>query len=76
METTMTLRKEAAEVLPAIAATPGAAAGPAENKATAVALLEQGLARGDRDFISAHVAEDYIQHNPQAADGREGLLGF
>lgn len=42
----------------------------------AVGLLEQGIANGDRDFIMAHVAEDYIQHNPQAEDGRDGLLGF
>ncbi|MFS4580402.1 nuclear transport factor 2 family protein [Phaeobacter sp. C3_T13_0] len=53
-----------------------AAATPADNKATAVALLEQGLAKGDRAFILSHVAENYIQHNPLAADGREGLLGF
>ncbi|UWQ78676.1 nuclear transport factor 2 family protein [Leisingera sp. S132] len=72
----MTLLKKAAAAVLASAAATSAAADPAENKATAVALLEQGLAKGDRDFIRAHVAEDYIQHNPQAADGREGLLGF
>lgn len=48
----------------------------ATNKEIALGLLEQGLAKGDRDYIMAHVAEGYIQHNPQAADGREGLLGF
>ncbi|MGB3278225.1 MAG: nuclear transport factor 2 family protein [Pseudorhodobacter sp.] len=52
------------------------AADPATNKTVALGLLEKGLANGDRDFITAHVAEGYIQHNPQAADGREGLLGF
>ena len=53
-----------------------AVADTAANKDIALGLLEQGLAKGDRDFIMAHVAEGYIQHNPQAADGREGLLGF
>ncbi|AXI41872.1 nuclear transport factor 2 family protein [Sulfitobacter sp. SK011] len=53
-----------------------AAADPAANKDIALGLLEQGLAKGDRDYIMTHVAEGYIQHNPQAADGREGLLGF
>ncbi|UWR70200.1 nuclear transport factor 2 family protein [Phaeobacter inhibens] len=72
----MTLLKKAAAAVLASTAATSAAAGPAENKATAVALLEQGLAKGDREFIRANVAEDYIQHNPQAADGREGLLGF
>ncbi|AUQ70604.1 nuclear transport factor 2 family protein [Phaeobacter inhibens] len=72
----MTLLKKAAAAVLASTAATSAAAGPAETKATAVALLEQGLAKGDREFIRANVAEDYIQHNPQAADGREGLLGF
>ncbi|MFV1493230.1 nuclear transport factor 2 family protein [Phaeobacter sp. JH18-32] len=73
----MTIFEKAATtaVLAAAVAT-SAAADPAENKATARALLEQGLAKGDREFIRAHVAENYIQHNPQAADGRKGLLGF
>ncbi|MGB7241652.1 MAG: nuclear transport factor 2 family protein [Sulfitobacter sp.] len=53
-----------------------AAADPVANKEIALGFLEKGLANGDRDFIMAHVAEDYIQHNPQAADRREGLLGF
>lgn len=66
----------AAAFLLAAATATGAVADPAANKATAIALLEQGLAKGDRAFINAHVAETYIQHNPQAADGREGLLGF
>ncbi|MGB3315947.1 MAG: nuclear transport factor 2 family protein [Albidovulum sp.] len=46
------------------------------NKALAVGLLEKGLIGGDADYIRANVAEDYIQHNPLVADGRDGLLGF
>ena len=42
----------------------------------AVGLLEHGLVEADRDYIMTYVAEGYIQHNPQAADGRAGLLGF
>lgn len=53
-----------------------ASADPAANKTIALGLLEKGLENGDRDYIMAHVAEGYVQHNPQAADGREGLLGF
>jgi predicted SnoaL-like aldol condensation-catalyzing enzyme len=53
-----------------------AGADPMSNKELALGLLEKGLVTGDRDFIAAHVAEGYIQHNPMAADGREGLLGF
>ncbi len=39
-------------------------------------LLVKGLGQGDKQFIMDNVAEDYIQHNPQAQDGRAGLLGF
>jgi len=46
------------------------------QKDLARGLLEQGLAQGDRGFIMDHVAEGYIQHNPQAADRRQGLLDF
>ena len=52
---------------------------PADNmseKDIVVGLLEKGLGQGDRGFIASHVAEEYTQHNPQAADRREGLLGF
>jgi hypothetical protein len=40
------------------------------QKDLARGLLEQGLAQGDRGVIMDHVAEGYIQHNPQAADRR------
>jgi len=46
------------------------------QKDLARGLLERGLAQGDRGFIMDHVAEGYIQHNPQAADRRQGLLDF
>ncbi len=45
-------------------------------KTQAVELLQQGLVQGNTDFINKNVAENYIQHNPIAPDGRAGLLGF
>ncbi|MGB7286580.1 MAG: nuclear transport factor 2 family protein [Salaquimonas sp.] len=59
-----------------LAASLPASADVAANKIVALNLLEKGLVGGDRDFIMSNVAENYIQHNPQAADRREGLLGF
>ncbi len=46
------------------------------QKETAIAIIQNGLIDGDVDFINTYVAEDYIQHNPQAPDGRAGLIGF
>lgn len=71
-KTIRTVTGAAALALTGLAAT----ADTATNKDIALGLLEKGLATGDREFINTHVAEGYIQHNPQAADGREGLLGF
>ena len=45
-------------------------------KDTAVGIIQNGLIAGDVHYINTHVAEDYIQHNPQAPDGRAGLIGF
>jgi len=46
------------------------------QKETAIGIIQNGLIEGDVDFINAYVVEDYIQHNPQAPDGRAGLIGF
>ncbi len=43
-------------------------------KETAVGILIEGIVKGDKSFIEEHVAEGYIQHNPNVADGRAGLL--
>lgn len=53
-----------------------ACASPGDLTDISVGLLERGLEQGDRAYIEAHVAEDYIQHNPIAEDGRAGLLGY
>lgn len=59
-----------------VAIVTGAAGAGSLQKDIAVALLEKGLMNGDVAFIKEHVAEGYIQHNPAAADRRDGLLGF
>lgn len=53
-----------------------ACASPGELSDISVGLLERGLEQGDKAYIEAHVAEDYIQHNPFAEDGRAGLLAY
>ncbi|HTV21564.1 MAG TPA: nuclear transport factor 2 family protein [Polyangiaceae bacterium] len=44
------------------------------NVAVATRVLEEGLIGGDVSVIEELVRPDYIQHNAQARDGREGLL--
>lgn len=46
------------------------------QKDIAIGIIQEGLIGGNVEFISDYVAEDYIQHNPQAPDGRAGLIGF
>ncbi|MFC3122808.1 nuclear transport factor 2 family protein [Agaribacter flavus] len=46
------------------------------QKETAIDIIQEGLIESNIDFINKYVAEDYIQHNPQAPDGRAGLIGF
>jgi len=51
-------------------------ASPDDLSGISVGLLERGLEQGDKAYIERHVAEDYIQHNPIADDGRPGLLAY
>lgn len=46
------------------------------NVEVATRVIEQGLGRADLAVIDELVRPDYIQHNAQAEDGREGLIGF
>lgn len=46
------------------------------NKKTVLAFYEQGLNRKDADAALAYVGPEYIQHNPNAADGPEGFRKF
>lgn len=47
-----------------------------ENIEVATRVIEDGLIGGDVAVIEELVRPDYIQHNAQARDGREGLLEF
>ncbi len=46
---------------------------PKDNKNIVLALV-QGLNKNDKAVINALVAEDFIQHDPNVADGRDGLI--
>jgi predicted SnoaL-like aldol condensation-catalyzing enzyme len=54
----------------------GPKANPSSGTEIVLEVLGKGLAKGDLDVINEYVAEDYKQHNPQAADGRAGLIEF
>jgi predicted SnoaL-like aldol condensation-catalyzing enzyme len=47
-----------------------------ENKKTVRALYEAALNKKDFEEASKYLGSKYIQHNPTAADGPEGLKGF
>jgi predicted SnoaL-like aldol condensation-catalyzing enzyme len=47
-----------------------------ENKNTVRALYEAALNKKDFNEASKYLGSKYIQHNPIAADGPEGLKGF
>lgn len=70
------LKRSTASAAVILAASASAALAAPDMKAAATGLLVTGLAGRDRAYIMAHVAPDYIQHNPQVPDGREGLLSF
>jgi predicted SnoaL-like aldol condensation-catalyzing enzyme len=47
-----------------------------ENKKAVRALYEAALNKKDFDEASKYLGSKYIQHNPNAADGPDGLKGF
>jgi predicted SnoaL-like aldol condensation-catalyzing enzyme len=47
-----------------------------ENKKTVRALYEAVLNKKDFDEASKYLGSKYTQHNPNAADGPDGLKGF
>jgi predicted SnoaL-like aldol condensation-catalyzing enzyme len=47
-----------------------------ENKKTVRALYEAALNKKDFEEASKYLGPKYIQHNPSAADGHEGLKAF
>jgi predicted SnoaL-like aldol condensation-catalyzing enzyme len=48
----------------------------AANKKNVVEFYEQAINRKDFDAASKYLGPRYIQHNPTAPDGAEGLKGF
>jgi predicted SnoaL-like aldol condensation-catalyzing enzyme len=48
----------------------------AANKKTVVEFYEKAINQKDFDAASKHLGPRYIQHNPTAPDGAEGLKGF
>ena len=46
------------------------------NKKSVVAFYEKAINQKDFDAASKHLGSRYIQHNPVAADGPEGLKAF
>ncbi|WP_208450567.1 nuclear transport factor 2 family protein [Burkholderia anthina] len=46
------------------------------NRRTVLAFYEKGLNEKDADAALAYVGERYVQHNPNAADGRDGFRKF
>ena len=55
---------------------PAHAADLATNKKNVVEFYEQAINKKDFDAASKYLGSRYIQHNPVAPDGAEGLKGF
>ena len=51
-------------------------ADPEANKKAVLDFYDKALNQKDFDAASKHLGSRYIQHNPVAADGAEGLKGF
>jgi Uncharacterized protein conserved in bacteria len=51
-------------------------ADPTANKKTVVDFYEKAINQKDFDAASRYLGSRYIQHNPVAPDGAEGLKGF
>ncbi|ACB67893.1 protein of unknown function DUF1486 [Burkholderia ambifaria MC40-6] len=65
----------------AVTAAHAAAVGPDQaqqeaNRRTVLAFYEKGLNEKDADAALAYVGDQYVQHNPNAADGRDGFRKF
>lgn len=69
---TLTLRTALSAAVVALLATTASA----ENRDVAIGIIKNGIIGGDRTVIEAHVAENIIPHNPNAAPGRAGVLGY
>ncbi len=59
-----------------LVAAPAAYADPAANKKTVVDFYDKAINQKDFDAAAKHLGARYIQHNPGAPDGAEGLKAF
>ena len=59
-----------------LVAAPPAQADPAANKKTVADFYEKAINQKDFEAASKYLGSRYIQHNPGAADGPEGLKAF
>jgi predicted SnoaL-like aldol condensation-catalyzing enzyme len=62
----------------ALLSAPAVADGPQQeaNKKTVVAFYEAAINQKDFEAASKYLGPRYVQHNPNAADGPEGLKAF
>lgn len=75
-KTTTTLCVLGTSLFSACSSNQGSTSTSIKQKDVAIGIIETGLIDGNIEYLNTHVAEDYIQHNPQAEDGRAGLIGF
>jgi predicted SnoaL-like aldol condensation-catalyzing enzyme len=59
-----------------LAVTAAALADEEANKKTVLDFYEKAINQKDFEAASVHFGDVYIQHNPGAPDGKEGLKGF
>src|SRR3989454_7787101 len=74
--TRITLALAAALALTALAAGADAQTQQEANKKIVVDFYEKAINQKDFDAASKHLGARYTQHNPNAADGPEGLKAF
>lgn len=47
-----------------------------ENKANAIAFYKMAYEGNPREAVDRYVGEEYIQHNPDVADGLDGFIAY
>lgn len=49
---------------------------PEENKKNAIAFYKAAYEGNPKEAVDAYVGEQYIQHNPEVADGTQGFIDY
>ena len=47
-----------------------------ENKRNAIAFYKMAYEGNSREAVAQFVGEEYIQHNPSVADGKQGFIDY